>query len=61
MAGRVRVDGRAVSQLGTRVTPGIQKIVVDGETIRTERSAHFLLNKPAGYLCTNNDPRGRPG
>ena len=60
LAGRVRVDGRAVSQLGTRVIPGIQKIVVDGETIRTERSAHFLLNKPAGYLCTNNDPRGRP-
>jgi len=60
LSGRVRVDGRAVSQLGTRVTPESQRIVVDGETIRTERSMHFLLNKPTGYLCTNSDPRGRP-
>ena len=60
LAGRVRVDGRAANQLGTRVDPATQNIVVDGETIRIQRSEYFLLNKPRGYLCTNNDPRGRP-
>ena len=60
LAGRVRVDGRAANQLGTRVDPATQDIIVDGETIRIQRSEYYLLNKPRGYLCTNNDPRGRP-
>ena len=60
LAGRVRVDGQAADQLGVRVDPTSQRIVVDGETVRTERSEYYLLNKPAGYLCTNRDPRGRP-
>ena len=60
LAGRVRVDGKAADQLGTRVDPTTQNIVVDGERIATERAEYFLLNKPRGYLCTNHDPRGRP-
>lgn len=60
LAGRVHVDGSAADQLGVRVDPTSQKIVVDGETVRTERSEYYLLNKPAGYLCTNSDPQGRP-
>jgi len=60
LAGRVRVDGRAANELGIRVDPTTQEIVVDGETIKSERSEYYLLNKPRGYLCTNNDPRGRP-
>ena len=58
--GRVRVDGRIANELGIRVDPTTQEIVVDGETIKSERSEYYLLNKPRGYLCTNNDPRGRP-
>ena len=60
LAGRVRVDGKAADQLGTRVNPATQDIVVDGERITTERAEYYLLNKPRGYLCTNHDPRGRP-
>jgi len=60
LAGRVRVDGRTTDTLGQRVDPTTQAIVVDGETIRTQRAEYFLLNKPRGYLCTNKDPRGRP-
>lgn len=60
LAGRVRVDGRTTDTLGQRVDPTTQAIVVDGETVRTQRAEYFLLNKPRGYLCTNKDPRGRP-
>jgi 23S rRNA pseudouridine2605 synthase len=57
--GRVSVDGKQVTQLGTTVTPQTQEIRVDGERIKTERKQYYMLNKPCGYLCTHNDPQGR--
>lgn len=59
-AGRVVVDGKVVSQLGTRVDLDSQIVEVDGERLRVEPKRYFLVNKPTGYLSTNNDPRGRP-
>jgi 23S rRNA pseudouridine2605 synthase len=59
LAGRVTVDGQTVVELGTRVDPSRQKIHVDGELIRTQAKRYFVLNKPAGYLCTHSDPEGR--
>ncbi len=58
--GRVIVDGRVVTRLGTRVDPQRQKIQVDGEFVRVERPVYYLVNKPKGVLSTNRDPRGRP-
>jgi 23S rRNA pseudouridine2605 synthase len=58
--GRVMVDGRVVTRLGTRVDPGRQRIRVDGEAVQTERRVYYLLNKPKGFLTTNFDPSGRP-
>src|SRR5438094_552038 len=58
-AGRVSVDGHVVCELGTKVSPD-QRIYVDGESIKAERHVYWLVNKPRGYLCTNNDPAGRP-
>ena len=60
LTGRVTVDRRTVRELGFRVEPGEQEVRLDGERVRLERKAYFLLNKPRGYLCTNNDPDGRP-
>ena len=60
LTGRVSVDGRTVTELGCRVTPGKQEIRLDGERVRLERKIWYLLNKPVGYLCTNSDPGGRP-
>lgn len=57
--GRVTIDGETVTELGTRVRKG-QKVLVDGEGIRAERTVYYLVNKPRGVLCTNDDPRGRP-
>jgi 23S rRNA pseudouridine2605 synthase len=59
--GRVDVDGKTVSELGTRVDPFQHKIRVDGETVsRPKRRLYFLINKPVGILSTNQDPSGRP-
>ncbi|HMK64552.1 MAG TPA: pseudouridine synthase [Thermodesulfobacteriota bacterium] len=59
--GRVRVDGRTVSELGFKVDPAIQRIEVDGRLLPTmERKAYYLFYKPKGVLSTLQDPQGRP-
>lgn len=60
VTGRVEVDGRVVTALGTRVDPQRQKIRVDGQAIRLPRKAYYLVNKPPGVLSTAHDPAGRP-
>jgi 23S rRNA pseudouridine2605 synthase len=60
LAGRVRIDGRVVRELGTRVDPQQHRVSVDGQPLRSERLVYWLVNKPRGYLCTNHDPAGRP-
>ncbi len=59
-AGRVAIDGQVVRELGTKVDAGKQRVSVDGQPIRMERFAYWLVNKPRGYLCTNHDPAQRP-
>ena len=57
-AGRVSVDGE-LAELGSRVSPATQKVTFDGEVLRLQSRRYFVLNKPTGVLCTNNDPAGR--
>jgi len=57
--GRVEVDGKPCTELGTRVDPESQEIRVDGERIRGQKLQYFMLNKPEGVLSTNEDPDGR--
>lgn len=59
-AGRVTVDGRVASELGTQIDPQKNKIALDGEKLRMERKKYYVFNKPPGILCTNRDPQGRP-
>jgi 23S rRNA pseudouridine2605 synthase len=58
--GRVRVNGAVVTKLGTKVDPEVDKLDVDGEDVRLEEKVYYLLHKPRGYICTNQDERGRP-
>jgi len=59
-AGRVTVNGRVVTELGTRVRPGIDEIRVDGRPIDLRvRHRYYLLHKPPGYLSAVSDGRGR--
>ena len=59
-AGRVRVNGEVVRELGTRVQPGRDHVQVDGEGVRIEPPVTILLHKPSGYITSRSDPRGRP-
>ena len=59
--GKVRVDGKVVTEMGIKVDPEYQKIECDGvPVISEERKVYILLHKPAGYLSTVDDPQGRP-
>jgi 23S rRNA pseudouridine2605 synthase len=59
-AGRVTVNGQ-VANLGDRVSAE-DKIVVDGRALKSvqQRQRHLLYNKPAGEICSRDDPEGRP-
>ncbi len=60
-AGRVRVNGKVVTQLGTKVDPTTDVIEVDGQRIQVAREyTYILLHKPRGVLSTTSDPYGRP-
>ncbi|MDE0100444.1 MAG: pseudouridine synthase [Truepera sp.] len=57
-AGRVTVNGQVV-QLGSTVVPG-DEVRVSGRRVEARiEHVSFLLNKPAGVLCSVGDDRGR--
>lgn len=57
--GRVAVNGKTVTQPGTKVLPN-DRISVDGKSVsRTPHHVYVMLNKPADILCTAHDERGR--
>jgi 23S rRNA pseudouridine2605 synthase len=59
-SGRVKIDGRIVRDFGVKIDPEKNKVSVDDAPVKTEKPAYWVVNKPVGYLCTNNDPAGRP-
>lgn len=59
VSGRVRVNGRPATVLGTRVRPGRDEVLVDGVRVRPGPVRWVMLNKPAGFLTTRRDDRGR--
>ena len=57
--GRVTVNGTVVTELGTKVSSA-DTITVDGKKIKPEsRKCYVLLNKPAGFVCSASDEKGR--
>jgi len=60
-AGRVILNGKVVTEQGTKADPDVDQICVDGQPLkRPENLLYFMLNKPKGYLTTVSDPEGRP-
>ncbi len=61
LAGRVRVNGQIVRELGVKVDPEVDVVEVDGQPIRPPRDhVYILLHKPRGVLSTTSDPYSRP-
>ncbi|MGD0548795.1 MAG: pseudouridine synthase, partial [Terracidiphilus sp.] len=59
--GRVQVNGKIVTVLGTKADAGRDHIRVDGKLLQgPERLRYFILNKPRGFVTTVKDPEGRP-
>lgn len=59
-AGRVKVDGVAVKDMGLKIDPLTHQVSVDDHPVRAEKPVYWVVNKPIGTLCTNSDPAGRP-
>ena len=57
-AGRVRINGKVVTEHGTRVHRGDQ-VEVSGKKITLDPFAYFLVNKDKDTISTTDDPRGR--
>lgn len=60
VAGRVKVNGRVVTELGSKVDPDRDKVFLGGRRLLAERPVYLMLNKPRGYVTTLSDPEGRP-
>ncbi len=60
-AGRVKVDGIVVREMGTRIDPDHAVVHVDGNRVTTRSDLVYLaLNKERGVLSTMSDDQGRP-
>lgn len=58
--GRVTVNGKVVTQLGTKADPNRDHIKVDGKLVRQPpQKIYILLNKPKGVISSVSDPEGR--
>jgi 23S rRNA pseudouridine2605 synthase len=62
--GDVSVNGKVVTELGTKADPQTDHIKVRGKLINPNlvkrEKTYVLLNKPRGYLSSVSDPEGRP-
>ncbi len=66
-AGRVTVNGKVITEMGTRANPATDVIAVDGRPIKAkgdngpvQRLVYIALHKPLGVVSTAKDPHGRP-
>ena len=59
LSGRVSVNGKVITELGTKVVPG-DRVTVDGREIKEDgKKIYIMLNKPRGCVTTVEDDRGR--
>ena len=57
-AGVVSVNGKIVTELGTKVLP-TDKVHYGGQRLSTETKRYVLVNKPKDFITTTDDPRDR--
>lgn len=60
LAGEVQVNGRVVTELGSKVNPAEDRVTVGGQPVKAKRKLYLAINKPKGYLCSRADEHGRP-
>jgi pseudouridine synthase len=60
-AGKVKVNGRVVVELGVKIDAEKDRVEVDGQKVKASLTALLtvMLHKPYGYVSTTRDPQGR--
>ena len=58
LQGKVMVDGKVVTELGTKVD-GNNQVTVEGKTLTRENKEYILLYKPRGVVTTTSDEKNR--
>lgn len=59
--GRVKVNGVTVSNMGVKINPNLDQVMVDGRIITPKsKMVYIILNKPSGYITSVTDPQKRP-
>ena len=58
--GQVKVNGKVITELGTKVNPQKDVVEVNGKIVGEEKKVYILLNKPVGYVTTLSDEKERP-
>ena len=56
--GKVILNGKKVTELGTKASFG-DEILVNDKLIEYQEKVYYLLNKPRGVVCTTKDDKGR--
>lgn len=60
LQGKVEVNGKVVTELGTKINPEKDIVKFDGKEVKqAEKMVYILLNKPIGYVTTAVDQFGR--
>ena len=58
--GKVKVNGKTVTDMGVTIDPERDRVSVDGRRIVPRaQNAYYLFYKPRGVVCTTNDENGR--
>lgn len=57
--GRIEVNGKVVTEFGVRVDPEKDIVTFDGEPVKFQKFVYYLFHKPAGYITTLKDEKGR--
>jgi 23S rRNA pseudouridine2605 synthase len=56
--GKVTVNGKVVTEMGTKIQPG-DKVVVNGQALQPDEFVYILLNKPKNTISTTDDEKDR--
>lgn len=56
LQGRVKVNGKIINELGTKINSDSDKVEYDGKLVkRIKKKIYILLNKPKGYISASKD------
>ncbi|MBD3330991.1 pseudouridine synthase [Candidatus Peregrinibacteria bacterium] len=60
LEGRVKVNNKTTKTLGIDIDPQVDKVKINNKELKGNiEYVYFLLNKPAGFVCTRSDELGR--